>query len=197
MMILKSRKIISLLLVLIMFSSCEEKSNFDNYDITLANLFVSYGDNIENDINFLNEKIKAKEVLLPSTLYYDKFESINIIITNYYNYLNELDLKSEKLNKNLFFEGDILAEDGKKFHGRSKIFLDDLNRVIENKDLKDHLIYYFNVDDVKNKEDLYFKYLDYNYLGAPYPVFRYLIKKRKYDLMLFKNELLSSYLQRR
>jgi len=197
MMILKSRKIISFLLVLIMFSSCEEKSNFDNYDITLANLFVSYGDNIEKDINFLNKKIKAKEVLLPSTLYYDKFKSINIIITNYYNYLNELDLKSEKLNKNLFFEGDILAEDGEKFYERSKNFLDDLNRVIENKDLKDHLIYYFNVDDVKNKEDLYFKYLDYNYLGAPYPVFRYLIKKRKYDLILFKNEILSSYLQRK
>lgn len=191
-----TKKIIGLLLILIMFSSCEEKNNFDNYDITLANLFSSYGDTIEKDISFLNEKVEAKESILTSTSDYVEYDSINTKIINYYNYLNDLDIISEKRNKNLFYEGDVLVEDGKIFNKKTKNFLDDLNRIIKNKDLKDYLTYYFSIDDIKNDENLYFKYLDYNYLGAPYPVFKYLIKKRKYNLILFKNEILNSYLQK-
>jgi len=195
-MIVEYKKIISCLLVVIMFSSCEKKFDFDDYDVTLANLFSGYGEDMEKDIKFLNEKVKTKQSMLLSSPS-NRMDSLNTIIDNYYNYLNELDLKSEKLNKNLFYDEDILTEEGKIFKETSERFLTDLNLLLKNKDLKDYLNHYFSVEDVKNEENLYFVYMEYHYLGIPYPTFKFLIKKRKYDLMMFKNEILSFYLTER
>src|SRR5690606_1535599 len=195
-MIVEYKKIISCLLVVIMFSSCEKKFDFDDYDVTLANLFSGYGEDMEKDIKFLNEKAKTKQSMLLSSPS-NRMDSLNTIIDNYYNYLNELDLKSEKLNKNLFYDEDILTEEGKIFKETSERFLTDLNILLKNKDLKYYINHYFRVEDVKNEENFYFVYIEYDYFGIAYPTVKFLIKKRKYDLMMFKNEILNFYLTER
>lgn len=190
---IKIKKIISCLLVLIIFSTCEKKFDYDNYDVTLGNLFSVYGDDMEDDIIFLNKKISVKKSQLTSSEN-DTLENIDFIITSYYNYLNETDLKSQNLKKNLFYDKDVLAEDGKVFKKTSETFFTDLDLLLKDKDLKDYLHHYFNVDDVKNNQDQYFLYMEYNYLGIPYPTFKFLIKKRKYELLVLQNELLNKYL---
>lgn len=192
---IKIKKIFSCFLVFVIFSSCEKKFDYDDYDVTLGNLFSVYGDDMDNNIIFLNEKISAKKSQLASSKN-DSLENIDSIIISYYNYLNETDLKSQKLKKNLFYDKDVLAEDGKVFKKTSETFLKDLDLLLKDKDLKDYLSHYFSVGDVKNNQDQYILYMEYNYLGAPYPVFKFLIKKRKYELLVLQNEVLSSYLNR-
>lgn len=103
---IKSKKIISCLLVIVMFSSCEKKFDYNDYDVTLANLFSVYSDNMEDDIIFLNKKISVKKSQLPASKN-DTLKNIDFIVTSYYNYLNEADLKSQKLMKNLFYDKDV------------------------------------------------------------------------------------------
>lgn len=192
---IKSKKIISCLLIIVMFSSCEKKFDYNDYDVTLANLFSVYGDNMEDDIIFLNKKISVKKSQLPASKN-DTLKNIDFIVTSYYNYLNEADLKSQKLMKNLFYDKDVLSEDGKVFKKNSETFFTDLDVLLKDKDIKDYLHHYFNVDDVKNNQNQYFLFMEYHYLGIPYPTFRFLIKKRKYELLVFQNELLNSYLHK-
>lgn len=149
---IKIKKIISCLVVLIIFSSCEKKFDYDDYDVTLGNLFSVYGDDMDNDIIFLNEKISVKKSQLASSKN-DSLENIDSIITSYYNYLNETDLKSQKLKKNLFYDKDILTEDGKVFKKTSETIVSDLDLLLKDKDLKDYLNHYFSVGDVKNNQD--------------------------------------------
>lgn len=190
--IINIKRIIILLLLTISLNSCNQNFDYENYDITLANIFSVYGDEMEEDIIFLNEKINEKKsnmVHSPN----EKLDSLIIVIDDYYNYLNELDSKSEKLSQNIFYKEDVLLEDGKKFKIQSEIFLNQTNAIVKDKDLKEFFNYYFNTDDIVIEDELYINYLDYNYLGVPYPVFRYLIKKRKLELIFFKRQILDKY----
>lgn|SRR5690554_2256709 len=190
--IINIKRIIILLLLTISLNSCNQNFDYENYDITLANIFSVYGDEMEEDIIFLNEKINEKKsnmVHSPNEI----LDSLIIVIDDYYNYLNELDSKSEKLSQNIFYKEDVLLEDGKKFKIQSEIFLNQTNAIVKDKDLKEFFNYYFNTDDIVIEDELYINYLDYNYLGVPYPVFRYLIKKRKLELIFFKRQILDKY----
>lgn len=190
--IININRIIILLLLTISLNSCNQNFDYENYDITLANIFSVYGDEMEEDIIFLNEKINEKKsnmVHSPNEI----LDSLIIVIDDYYNYLNELDSKSEKLSQNIFYKEDVLLEDGKKFKIQSEIFLNQTNAIVKDKDLKEFFNYYFNTDDIVIEDGLYINYLDYNYLGVPYPVFRYLIKKRKLELIFFKRQILDKY----
>lgn len=187
-----NKRIIILLLLTISLNSCNKNFDYEDYDITLANIFSVYGDEMEEDIIFLNEKINEKK----SNMIHSHnviLDSLIIVIDDYYNYLNELDSKSEKLSQNIFYKEDVLLEDGKKFKIQSEIFLNQINAIVKDKDLKEFFNYYFNTDDVVIEDELYINYLDYNYLGVPYPVFRYLIKKRKLELIFFKRQILDKY----
>lgn len=190
--IINIKRIIILLLLTISLNSCNQNFDYENYDITLANIFSVYGDEMEENIIFLNEKINEKKsnmVHSPN----EKLDSLIIVIDDYYNYLNELDSKSEKLSQNIFYKEDVLLEDGKEFKIQSEIFLNQTNAIVKDKDLKEFFNYYFNTDDIVIEDELYINYLDYNYLGVPYPVFRYLIKKRKLELIFFKRQILDKY----
>lgn len=190
--IINIKRIIILLLLTISLNSCNQNFDYENYDITLANIFSVYGDEMEEDIIFLNEKINEKKsnmVHSPN----EKLDSLIIVIDDYYNYLNELDSKSEILSQNIFYKEDVLLEDGKEFKIQSEIFLNQTNAIVKDKDLKEFFNYYFNTDDIVIEDELYINYLDYNYLGVPYPVFRYLIKKRKLELIFFKRQILDKY----
>ena len=190
--IINIKRIIILLLLTISLNSCNQNFDYENYDITLANIFSVYGDEMEEDIIFLNEKINEKKsnmVHSPNEI----LDSLIIVIDDYYNYLNELDSKSEILSQNIFYKEDVLLEDGKKFKIQSEIFLNQTNAIVKDKDLKEFFNYYFNTDDIVIEDELYINYLDYNYLGVPYPVFRYLIKKRKLELIFFKRQILDKY----
>lgn len=190
--IINIKRIIILLLLTISLNSCNKNFDYEDYDITLANIFSVYGDEMEEDIIFLNEKINEKK----SNMIHSHnviLDSLIIVIDDYYNYLNELDSKSEKLSQNIFYKEDVLLEDGKKFKIQSEIFLNQINAIVKDKDLKEFFNYYFNTDDVVIEDELYINYLDYNYLGVPYPVFRYLIKKRKLELIFFKRQILDKY----
>jgi len=190
--IINIKRIIILLLLTISLNSCNKNFDYEDYDITLANIFSVYGDEMEEDIIFLNEKINEKKsnmVHSPNEI----LDSLIIVIDDYYNYLNELDSKSEILSQNIFYKEDVLLEDGKKFKIQSEIFLNQTNAIVKDKDLKEFFNYYFNTDDIVIEDELYINYLDYNYLGVPYPVFRYLIKKRKLELIFFKRQILDKY----
>lgn len=190
--IINIKRIIILLLLTISLNSCNKNFDYEDYDITLANIFSVYGDEMEEDIIFLNEKINEKKSNMIHS-HNEILDSLIIVIDDYYNYLNELDSKSEKLSQNIFYKEDVLLEDGKKFKIQSEIFLNQINAIVKDKDLKEFFNYYFNTDDVVIEDELYINYLDYNYLGVPYPVFRYLIKKRKLELIFFKRQILDKY----
>lgn len=190
---LKNKKLTGYLILFIVFFSCERKFDETNFDVNLANLFSSYGNEIDNNIVFLKGKLDNKKYLLnlPSN---SNIDSINSVIVNYYNYLNELDLKSSKLGKNIFYEDGVLLEDGKIFDQKNKKFLSDLDQLIKDVDLKDYLTHYFDVADVKNENDIYFIYMEYHFLGIPYSTFKFLIKQRMYNVIQFQNEVFNTFL---
>ena len=186
-------KLILLIVILPIFLSCEKKNDFENENISLNYLFSTYANEFEKEVVLTNEIITAKKTLL-SSIKNDTINRIDSLITSYYNYLDSIDLKSEELKENIFYKKDVLQEDGKTFKNTSEVFFKNINELIKDKHLKNQFYQNFNLDYVKNENNLHFLYMEYYYLDVPYSTFKFLIKKRKYNLRIFQNEILSSYL---
>lgn len=184
-------KVVMLLLSFV-YISCNKE--IDNNKLQLDNMFLIYGDEIQNKTIFLNNIIEQKEVE-NDVILDDNYKFLCELIHNYYDYLDSLDIKSLESKANLFYRGSELLHESKIFSDKTNVFLQNVENKIKNKQyLVQYLHSLFDVADIKNEEDFYIDYIVYYYHSFPYQIFNYNMKSRKYDLVLFQNEVLDNFL---
>lgn len=186
-------KFILVAVLISIFISCDKKSDSDNENIALNYLINVYADEFERDEMSISEIVSNKKLLLDSSQN-DTIKKINSLITSYHNYLDSIDKKSKENKRNIFYDGDTLLNDGEVFKNTSEVFFKNTDHLISNERLKSFFYQNFNLDYVKNENDIHILYMDYYYLDVPYSIFKFLIKRRKYELLVFQNEVLNNYL---
>lgn len=175
------------------FLSCDKKSDSENENIAVNYLINVYADEFERNEISISEIVSNKKVLIEQSQN-DTIKRIDSLITSYYNFLDGIDKKSIENKKNIFYNGEVLQDDGEDFRNTSEIFFKNTDDLLINEKLKIYFYQNFNLDYVKNENGIHILYMDYYYLDVPYSIFKFLIKKRKYELLVFQNELLSNYL---
>jgi len=187
-----NRLIISLVfLVLIFFNfSCNDKINYENYDINLEMTFSIQEDKIREDCKILEAEIKEKKY--DSNMRFDTLlNNMNSEIENYNNYLEILTERSKAQKKNIFFSESEITEEGKIFLNKSNFIYKRLNEYSsKNEFLKKRVQILFDVKDIKDENNYYYNYLDYYYNGVPQKVFNFLIMDRKRNLLIIQKEII-------
>ena len=186
-------KFILVAVLISIFISCDKKSDSENENIALNYLINVYAEEFERDEMSIGEIVSNKKLLLDSSQN-DTIKKINSLITSYHNYLDGIDKKSKENKRNIFYDGDTLLNDGEVFKNTSEVFFKNTDHLISNERLKSFFYQNFNLDYVKNENGIHILYMDYYYLDVPYSIFKFLIKRRKYELLVFQNEVLNSYL---
>lgn len=186
-------KFILVAVLISIFISCDKKSDSENENIALNYLINVYAEEFERDEMSIGEIVSNKKLLLDSSQN-DTIKKINSLITSYHNYLDSIDKKSKENKRNIFYDGDTLLNDGEVFKNTSEVFFKNTDHLISNERLKSFFYQNFNLDYVKNENGIHILYMDYYYLDVPYSIFKFLIKRRKYELLVFQNEVLNSYL---
>lgn len=184
-------KIIQILLISLIFISCNNYSDIKNENLSLNYLFDQYGNQIDEEILLINQMIKIKKANYKGN---DNTHIIKIdsLINDYLNYLDYVSEQSNNTKKNIFFKNASLTEYGRSFHEKNNAFVKEIQLLITDPNLNKIVYYKFNTDDVRNEDDIFFDYMEYNYMDIPYSVFKFLIQKKKLDLLLLKNEVWNS-----
>ncbi|WP_410877702.1 hypothetical protein [Myroides sp. DW712] len=178
-----------LVVVVLLITSCQKKE--PTYDLQLDYMYHIYGKEIEKDCGFLKKSLQVKKVNwnleTPSN-----WNQLDREIQAYYLYLERLDSLSRLKQENLFYTADEINTEGKLFVKKSNELMRTIEEVVDK-----HTVLYARIDlllgvqDIRSEEEkgLYFKYLDYNFLGVPPHSFNYLVKMRKRNVLLVQNEL--------
>jgi len=182
------KKIIKILLISFVFTSCNNYTDLKNENLSLNYLFNQYGDQIDEEILLINQMITLKKKSYNGS---DKAHLIKIdsLINDYFSYLEYVVEQSNAAKKNIFFDNDNLTDEGRAFLVKNNTFLKETQLLLNDPNLNKLVYYKFNTDDVRNADDIFFDYMEYNYLDIPYSVFKFLIKKKKRDLFLLNNEI--------
>src|SRR5690606_243339 len=182
------KKIIKILLISFVFTSCNNYTDLKNENLSLNFLFNQYGDQIDEEILLINQMITLKKKSYNGS---DKAHLIKIdsLINDYFSYLEYVDEQSNAAKKNIFFDNDNLTDEGRAFLVKNNTFLKETQLLLNDPNLNKLVYYKFNTDDVRNADDIFFDYMEYNYLDIPYSVFKFMIKKKKRDLFLLNNEI--------
>lgn len=171
--------------------SCDRQSKTDSkYDIQLDNMFYALGQDVEKECIFFKEDLQRKEKSIIDKGNHQFYSQVNKDMNVYYNYLVEIDSLSLSHEENLFFTDNEINAQGKLFLKKSVAFNTQIINIIKDESIRQKINLLLSVDDVKSEENIYFNYLDYYYNGAPYKTFNFLIKNRKRNILLVKNEII-------
>ncbi|TDS55239.1 hypothetical protein [Myroides indicus] len=171
--------------------SCDRESKTDSkYDIQLDNMFYALGQDVEKECVFFKEDLQRKEKSIIDKENHQFYFQVNKDMNVYYNYLVEIDSLSLSHKENLFFTDNEINVQGKLFLKKSAAFNTQIINIIKDESIRQKVNLLLSVDDVKSEENIYFNYLDYYYNGAPYKTFNFLIKNRKRNILLIKNEII-------
>lgn len=181
---------ISYLFVLMLcIISCQKRE--PTYDLQLDYMYYIYGKDIEKDCVFLKKSLQVKKATwnIENPAHWRQLDRE---IQSYYLYLNRLDSLSILKQENLFYTADEINTEGKLFLKKSNELIRAIEEVVdEHTDLYARINLLLGVQDIESEEEkgLYFRYLDYNFLGVPPYSFNYLLKMRKRNVLLIQNEL--------
>ena len=182
--------IISCLILFFSFCvGCQRSGS--SYDLQLDHMMLMYGKDIEKDIMWLKESLVLKKDSLEKRETGLKYVTIIQDMEFYFIYLERLDSISLAQEKNLFYTNtDEITSEGKVFIKKSKELMEQFDQLAHEPFLKRRIEALLGVSDVKNEENIYFRYMDYYFLGLPPKTFNYLIKMRKRDVQLIMHEIL-------
>lgn len=171
------------ILILFTFLSCEiEKTDIISQDVSFY---------IQKDYQKDIEKIQKINISLSQATSKTIVE-INNLIDNYFDYLENLqELCSGK--KNPFFEEgerSNVSKKGKEFLEKSSFFLNSLNDLLKNFEIKDRANLLLNVNDIKYDDEWFIVYIDFYFRGLDCKEFNLLLDYRKRDLLIIQNQIL-------
>lgn len=174
------------ILILLTLLSCETEKT----DIVFQGVSFYMQKNYQKDI----EKIRKSNFSLSQTTS-NTVNEINNLIDDYFQYIENLQ-KSCSGGKNPFFEEgkrSKVTKEGKEFIEKSSSFLDSLNDLLKNFEIKDRANFLLNVNDIKYDHEWFIVYIDFYFRGLDCRDFNLLLDYRKRDLLIIQNQILYDY----
>lgn len=184
----KNKVYFLLTIIILLLISCEPNNN--QYSI-ISDGVLKLGNDIEKTeevlIQIQQKKIPTK--VLPS------YDSLILVMDDYYKYLDLLDYEAIESKENIFYNGMELNEKGKIFKEKTEKFIKNCSKHIQDKDLLTYFHSLFSISDIQYDDKLFINYFEYNFKDFPYEIYCYYLKKRKFDITLFKNEAINSFIE--
>lgn len=174
------------ILILFTLLSCE----IEKTDIVFQDVSFYIQKDYQKDI----EKIRKINISLSQTTS-NTIDEINNLIEDYFQYLENLQ-ESCSGGKNPFFEEgkrSKVTKEGKEFIEKSSSFLDSLNDLLKNFEIKDRANLLLNVNDIKYDHEWFIVYIDFYFRGLDCREFSLLLDYRKRDLLIIQNQILYDY----
>ena|SRR5690554_2741007 len=125
---------IIILIFLSVFVSCKKQIDYEANDVILEGMLYELGNDLNKDCEDLKKSIADKEYE-SEILSNQRYNSYKNTTLEYIKYLEELDSLSVKNESNPFFEGDTIPE-SKNFIKISNDYINDINEIVSNKNLK-------------------------------------------------------------
>lgn len=149
---------------------------------------------IQKDYQKDIEKIQKINTSLSQTTS-STIDEINNLIEDYFRFIENLQEICSG-GKNPFFEvgeRSNVSKEGKEFLEKSSLFLDSLNDLLTNFEIKDRANLLLNVNDIKYDDEWFIVYIDFYFRGLNCKEFNLLLDYRKRDLLIIQNQILYDY----
>lgn len=180
-------KLNSILYAIFLFAliSCTNQSN---HNIDYDGLAILLDSNVKKDIIYLKKEIFKKEIEigLANKFYAD----YKIKTTEYIIYIEKLELLCSKVEINPFFEDGKLTSEGELFIKKTNDYVKVINTLNNDITLRNRIESLLGMKDVLIDNNVYAKYIDWNFNGLPKSFFIHEMSTRIRNVLLIQNQLM-------
>src|SRR5690554_1533078 len=179
------------LIIVIASASCSQSIDYNKYSLNYENVFYEFGNDLEKEKAHLMKTIEENELKIQSNpLYIDYKTSTD----EYLEYLDELDSIIINSEYNVFFTSSTPTEENDRFIANSNNYVKNIYNIATDENSRIRINYLLGVEAYLTEDDLHVKYIDWYFKGASEGICRFLIRKRKRDVLIIQNDILYAVL---
>ena len=169
------------------FISCtSEMSKSEKHEVA-ANLHIQNNEEYNQLLlNSIRSKIRKSDIKD-----FKKVKIYDSLSRGYFDYLNNIEHEIKENGNKIFFSGENYSRIGEDFIEKTRNYKSEIEVLLISSDFTRRFNEIFDVADVKTKEGIYIKYLDYHFKGYPNIWSEIHINEMKRKVLELENEFIN------
>ncbi|MVO08108.1 hypothetical protein GOQ30_02885 [Flavobacterium sp. TP390] len=168
--------------------SCNSEMNLEKIYETTYELHIAENNTYNKS---LLDNIKLKLVKLKNANAFNKIKDCDSLSKHYFEYLETIENQMKQNGSELFFDGDVYSKTGKTYEEKTEKYISEIGKLTNSKNFIQRLNLVFSMKDIKSKDGIFIRYLDYYFRGFPKIQSVTFINDKKRNVLEFENELIN------